>query len=257
MRSLRPSSFALLLCCACALAGETVPVEFHLTDDTGMPAARIQALTAEYLRWATRVYAYLHVTRPEPVNVVITRKVNVGMYIDDKLYMPPDDRDEMLQTFIHELSHQATGHESSFFFKEGIATHTLEALYAQDKKVPQGWPGYGETCDSWVTLFARHKQLLGLREALDWPRYDGHNPDGDYRSWQIYLMGGSFAGWYIRTYGYDAFKTLFDTQQLPEAAEKLQKRWLDSINAKSPPPFDPAQALPRGARYQRFAQRLK
>ena len=256
MRSLRLLKIAALLASGCALAAE-VPVEFHLADETGLSQTQQRALTAEYSAWAQRIYSYLHVAQPAPVNVVISRHAHVGMYVDDKLYMPADDHDEMLETFIHELSHQATGHDSSFFYKEGIATHTLEALYAQDKKIPQGWPQYGEACDAWIALFAARGQLLSLREALDWPGYDGKNPEGDYRSWQIYLMGGSFAGWYIATYGYDAYKRAFDTQQLPEAAEKLQRRWLASIKAKSWAPFDAAQALPQGPRYQGFSNRLK
>ena len=246
-----------LLSCLPLLAGAAAPVQIDIGNQAQLPEEQVQALRDEYASWAQRVYAYLHVGAPQPIHIVLTREAHVGMYVDDTLYMPPDDHDEMLETFIHELSHQATGHESSFFFKEGIATHTLEALYVQNGKVPQGWPQYGEPCDAWIALFAAHGQLLPLREAMDWAHFEGRSADGDYRSWQIYLMGASFARWAIVTYGYDAYKKMFDTQQLPEAAEKLQARWLASVAAQKFKPFDPAQALPRGERYQRYVQRLK
>ncbi|HVT37162.1 MAG TPA: hypothetical protein VHE37_16365 [Nevskiaceae bacterium] len=252
---MRPWWLPSLLLPLCAAAA--VPVQLSIDNQAKLPEAQVQAMRDEYAAWAQRVYAYLHVNAPAPVHIALTRDAHVGMYVDDTLYMPPDEHDEMLETFIHELAHQATGHESSFFFKEGIATHTLEALYAQDGKIPQGWPQYGEPCDAWVALFAARHQLLSLREALYWAHFDGHDADGDYRSWQIYLMGASFARWFIGAYGYDAYKKMFDTQQLPAAAEKLEHRWLAAVAAEKFAPFDPAHELPRGERYQGYARRLR
>lgn len=248
----------LILGAALAASGARAAAgsELRVSDETQMPSAGLQALTVEFSQWAQRVNTYLHVRQPAPVQLVFTQRTHVGLYLDDTMYLPPDDHDEMLETFIHEFAHHATGHDSSYFFKEGIASHTLEALFRQDGRLPQGWPQYGVSNDAWINLFLHNSQLLPLQQALDWPHYDGGNAEGDYRSWQIYLMGGSFSGWYIERYGYKAFKQIFDREQLPVPTAQLEQLWLDSLRSRKLPLFDPATQLPRGPRYQGFAQRL-
>jgi hypothetical protein len=172
--------------------------------------------------------------------------------------MPPDDdAEEMLESWIHELTHHATGQDSSFFLKEGIATHTLEALFLRERRVPQGWPNYGQTCDAWVSLYQQRGKMMPLREALAWPHFDGSSADGDFKSWQLYNVGGSFTGWYISRYGYAHFREAFRKEWPAEDSAVLERAWLGWIAAQKLPRFDPAKALPDSPRYRGFVERLQ
>jgi len=190
--------------------------------------------------------------------VVITRQVDIGYYTRPNVYLPPDDDPrEMLETFVHELAHHATGHESSFFFKEGIATHTAEALFAEQGERIEGWPQYGIATDAWVSLFLQRGQLPALQSLVEKSGYDGSTREADFRSWQTYLVAASFIGWLIKNEGYDTFKSVFWEETLGERHAEWERRWLASIRQQGLPPFDVAQALPQTARYAYYARRLR
>ena len=239
---------------AAAVSGASPPIE--IINEAGVPAKRIDALTQELGVWTPRVYAYLHSQDTSPVKLVLTHHAGPGLYVDDKILISPDDR-ELLETWIHELAHHVTGHDSSFFFKEGIATHTLEALFAQDHRVPIGWPQYGQSNDAWVNLFLLRGQMQSLRDAMAREEYQGFPPEKDFRSWQIYCIAGSFVGWMIRNEGYGAFRRAFDEESLGERGKELEQAWLNDIRHQNLAAFEPMDYLPEGRRYRGFAQRLK
>lgn len=228
-----------------------------LVNDAGLPADQIESLRSDYSRWAVRVYRYNHVSTPLPVNLVLTRKVPFGYYVRPNVYVPPDTADEMLETWVHELAHHATGHQSSFFFKEGIAVNTLEALFAEDHRVPQGFPQYGARNDAWVSLFINRNQLPPLVDLMRREGYDNSSADNDFRSWQVYIAGGSFMGWLIRTEGYDTFRTVFWDEELGARGADWERRWRDFIRNQKLADLNPAEMLPETARYRRYAERLR
>ncbi len=230
-------------------------LELQIRNDAELSPARIEALRSQFQEWGARVYRYLQMQPNKPVKLRFSRRAGPGFYVGDEILLAPDD-DEMLETWIHELTHQATGHDSSYFFKEGLATHVVEALFRGEHRVPQGWPQYGKSNDAWVNLFLARQQLIPLREALNWPRYDGRTREGDYRSWQVYCIAGSFVGWYIGRYGIDAFKQVFREEQPPQPIAELESAWLDAIRAQKLPLFDPATALPDRGRYRAFVRLL-
>ena len=264
---LRYAPLALLLLALSACAEDPPPetirlregpaagAEIQVINAVRLPRAELDALEAEYLGWAKRVYAYFKLSKPEPVKLKLVEH-SVGFYVEDTILVGMRDRDDALESWIHELTHHATGHDSSFFFKEGIATHTLEKLFREERRMPQGWPQYGKSNDAWVNLFLQRKQLMPLQQALNWEHYVGFPPEQDFHSWQIYCMGGSFAGWFIRTHGMDAFLAAFQKEELPEPVEKIEQQWLDDIRQQKLALFDPAEALPDGFRYRAFAKRL-
>ena len=232
--------------------------ELRFVNDAGLPTAKLRQLQADYGLWAQRVYRLNHLARPTPATVVITRQVNIGYYTRPNVYLPPDDDPrEMLETFVHELAHHATGHESSFFFKEGIASHTAEALFAEQGERIEGWPQYGIATDAWVSLFQQRGQLPALQSLVDKSGYDGSTREADFRSWQTYLVAASFIGWLIEHEGYDTFKSVFREETLGERHAEWERRWLADIKARALPPFDVAKALPQTARYAYYARRLR
>jgi hypothetical protein len=246
-----------LLAGASALAADT-EIRIAVVNDADLPEAQLQAMVREYSGWARKVYRYNYVTQPRPVTLRLSRDAHVAMYGQGEVLMPPDDDpNEMLESWIHELTHHATGQDSSFFFKEGIATHTLEALFLRENRMPQGWANYGHTTDEWVSLFLQRGKLPPLKEALAWPHYQGDTADADFRSWQIYLAGGSFCGWYLSTYGYPHFREAFVKEWPAEDSGVLEKAWLASVRAQKLKPFDPAKALPDSPRYRAFVERLR
>ncbi len=240
-----------------ATAAAAAP-ELRFVNDAGLPTATLRQLQADYGLWAQRVYRLNHLARPTPATVVITRQVDIGYYTRPNVYLPPDDDPrEMLETFVHELAHHATGHESSFFFKEGIATHTAEALFAEQGERIEGWPQYGIATDAWVSLFLQRGQLPALQSLVEKSGYDGSTREADFRSWQTYLVAASFIGWLIENEGYDTFKSVFWEETLGERHTEWERRWLASIRQQGLPPFDVAQALPQTARYAYYARRLR
>ena len=247
---------SLLLLASLALPAAAAPV-IRVVNEAQLPAATVEQLRQSYARWAKRLYAYHQLAKPEPVNLVLSRRVGIGYYYAPNVYLPPDDDpDEMLETWIHELAHHATGHQSRFFFKEGIATHTLEALFAEDGRMPQGFPQYGQSNDAWVSLFDRRGQLPALRELIARERYDSSSEEADFRSWQVYIVGASFIGWLIRNEGYEAFREVFWEEELGAKGPEWERRWLASIRARQLPVFAAAAALPNRARYRSYARRL-
>lgn len=244
---------AAIGCLGAAAAAPVIEVE----NDAGVPAAELDSILHDFRAWAARVYGYHHAD-PGPVRLTLTRKVPFGFYQDRTVLLPPSkDRWEMLDNWVHELTHHATGHDSSFFFKEGIAVHTLEKLFAEEQRVPQTWPQFGRSTDAWVAVYAARGRLPKLADALGWPRYRGDTPDNDFRSWQIYNIAGSFCGWYIRRYGYGEFRKAFAAEWPAQDSGELEQAWLADIARRKPAPFDPAGVLPGRPRYRAYAERLK
>ena len=239
------------------LVAPAAPPVIRMVNEAALPAAQISQMQRDYGRWATRVYRYHHLANPAPVNLVISREVDIGYYQRPNVYLPPDDATEMLETFVHELAHHATGHESTFFFKEGIATATAEALFAEDGRQIEGWPQYGISTDAWVTLFMQRGELPRLQSLVEKPGYDGSSRDAEFRSWQTYIVAASFLRWLIENEGYDTFRSVFWEETLGRQGAEWERRWLASIKARALPNFDVVQALPQTARYAYYARRLK
>jgi hypothetical protein len=221
-----------------------------------VPAAELESILADFRAWAARVYAY-HRADPPTVTLRLTQEVPFGFYREGVVMLPPNaDRGAMIEDWVHELTHHVTGHDSSFFFKEGVATHTTDRLFARDRRAVQGWPNFGKSCDEWVGVFRKAGRLLPLAAALEWPRYRGETPEQDFQSWQIYLTAGSFVGWYLDTHGPEAFAAAFRTQGAALPAGELERAWLAALGKKQLPEFDPATVLPANKRYRAYAERL-
>lgn len=242
------------MCLHSAAASAT---DIRVIDETRMPTSRLAALETDFRRWAPRVYNYLHVEAPSPVRLLITRRVSIGYYLAPTVYLPPSDADEMLETWVHELAHHATGHDSSFFFKEGIASHTLEALFAQDGTVPQGFPQYGQGNDAWVELFRRRGELPPLATMMAMASYDGSSRESDFRSWQVYIVAASFSGWLIRTQGFETFREQFRSADLGTRHAEWERRWLADLRGQPFKEFSAADYLPTRPRYGHYADRLQ
>lgn len=257
MRLLRLTGL-LLLITSMPLRVAAAAGEIRVIDELHMAPAQRAQIETEFRRWAPKVYAYLGVNQPLPVNLVFTDRIGIGYYARPNLYVPPADADEMLETWVHELAHHATGHQSNFFFKEGVATHTLEALFLREGRgVPLGFPQYGQTNDAWVRRFDQSGELPPLSSLMAQQRYDSRSAEREFRSWQVYVIAASFTAWLIRNHGLSAFYAAFDAESLSEHAADWEARWLAQIRAQPEARFDPAQILPAKPRYQRWAQRLR
>jgi len=237
------------------VAAVPVPV-ITFVNEAVVPPQQMESIERDFRDWATRVYAY-HEAAPGPVTVRLTRKVPFGFYSEGTVLLPPNDRWTMLDDFVHELTHHVTGHDSSFFMKEGASVHTLEALFAQEGRVPQEWPQFGQTTDAWVALYVARGEMMRLSEALAWPRYRGDTADNDFRSWQIYNIAGSFTGWYLRRYGRAAYREAVRTEWPEQDSGELAKAWLADVAARKPPVFDPEKVMPKNRRYRGYVERLK
>lgn len=240
------------------VAGAADPV-IHVDNDAAAPAAELDSILRDFRPWAARVYRYHGVAQPAPVTLRLTRAVPFGFYRGGTVLLPPSaDRWEMLDNWVHELTHHVLGHDSSFFFKEGAAVHTLETLFAEEGRVPATWPQFGRRTDAWVRLYAERDRLMPLADALTWPRYLGDTPEQDFRSWQIYNLAGSFVGWYRRTHGAAAFRDAFAREWPAQDSAELERAWLAAVRQKERDVFDPAAALPmKSARYRNYAEQLK
>jgi hypothetical protein len=241
-----------------AATAAAAPV-IEVDNAAGVPPAELASILRDFRPWAERVYAYHQLADPAPVTLKLTRKVPFGFYQRGTVLLPPSkDRWEMLDNWVHELTHHATGHDSSFFFKEGLAVHTLEALFAQEGRVPATWPQFGQTTDAWVALYVARDRMPKLIDLLAWPRYLGDTPEADFRSWQVYNLAGSFCGWYLRRYGHAALREAFAREWPAQDFGELQRAWLADVAARRPPPFDPARVLPvKNPRYRGYAERLR
>ncbi len=237
-------------------ASAQADLEVRVRDELGLSTAQREALLQRLRPWSRRVYAYLGDPRPQPVNLILTQRIRIGYYASPNLYLPPADDGEMLETWIHELAHHVTGHQSNFLFKEGIATHVLEALLVETGRVPQGFPQYGQSNDAWVALFDRSGTLPTLDDLMPLQRYDGRTPQSDFRSWQVYVIGASFVGWLIRNQGLQTFHDVFGAESLGPRGADWERRWRADIRAANHPPFDPMRHLPDRTRYRRYAARL-
>lgn len=243
-------------CLAAALPLRAAEPEFRLVNEARLPAAKIMALAPVFTALGQRVYTLLGASDPGPVEALLTREVDIGYYNQGRIWLPADTDDaDLRETWVHELAHHATGQDSSFLMKEGIASYTVEALWREDGgALPEGWPQYGQRLDAWVALFAARGQLPPLRFFFDLPGYQG-GKDGDFRYWQAYVVGGSFVGWLLREKGITAFRDAFDRGE-PRDLDALEKAWSADIARGRWPAFDPADYLPANPRYQRYVQRL-
>lgn len=238
---------------AALAAGAQSPPEIRVENEAGVAPAALDSILADFGAWGARVYAH-HGATPGVVRLRLTRSVPFGFYRNGTVLLPPSpDRGAMLEDWIHELTHHVLGRDSSFFFREGAATHTVEALFAQDGRVPQGWPYFGRACDAWVQLFVRREQLPPLEAMLTWPRYRGETPEQDFRSWQIYLAGGSFVAWYRQRHGSAGFRAAFAERRPAADAGTAQAQWLAAVAARRLPDFEAAAVLPARPRYQAYA----
>jgi len=193
------------------------------------------------------------------MRVIFTREVTVAIYQRPNIFLPagePLDLAWLEEDFVHELAHHLTGHESTFFMKEGIATATAEAVFGGSGRVPDAWPLFGRTTDAWVALMAERSHLLPMATALAWPRYRNETAESDFQSWKVYLQAGSVVGWDVRTRGYGAFMKAFERGRFDVAPEVLEGRWRTAVARGRPASFDPATQLPDRPRYQDFARRL-
>lgn len=251
------TGFLASLGTALALAASAGPPEIRVDNEAKVPAAELESILTDFRAWATRVYAYLGV-EPGPVTLKLTREVPFGFYRDGTVLLPPSrDRWDMLDNWVHELSHHATGHDSSFFFKEGIAVHTLERLFGEAGRVPDTWPQFGQSTDAWVLLYESRGRLPPLRDALAWEHYRGATADEDFRSWQIYNIAGSFTGWYLARHGLEHWRKAFAAEWPREDSADLERAWLAALRTRKPAAFDPARVLPATPRYRAYAERLK
>jgi hypothetical protein len=241
------------------LAARAAAPVIEVENDAGVPPAELESILRDFRPWAERVYAYNQVGAPKPVTLKLTRKVRFGFHRNGTVWLPPSkNRWEMLDNWVHELTHHATGSDSSFFFKEGIAVHTLETLFALEGRVPATWPQFGQATDAWVAVYVARERMPKLDELLTWPRYLGATRDDDFRSWQVYNIAGSFCGWYIRRYGHAAFREAFAREWPAQDSAGLQRAWLADIAAGKPASFDPAKVLPvKNPRYRAYAERLR
>ena len=240
------------------VAGAAEEPVIHVDNEARVPAAELDSILRDFRPWAARVYRY-HGTAPRPVRLRLTRAVPFGFYRAGTVILPPSkDRWEMLDNWVHELTHHVTGHDSSFFFKEGASVHTLEALFAEEQRVPATWPQFGQRTDAWVRLYAARGQLPPLADALAWPRYLGDTPEQDFRSWQVYNIAGSFVGWYLRQYGPAAFRRAFAAEWPEQDSSEVEREWLADVRRREPEVFDAAAVLPvKNPRYREYAKRLK
>ena len=246
---------ALLAVTLAATAGPVIEVQ----NDAGVPAAELESILRDFRPWAARVYAYHKLAQPRPVTLKLTPKVPFGFYSDGVVLLPPSkDRWEMLDNWVHELTHHALGSDSSFFFKEGAAVHALEHLFAEEGRVPATWPQFGRSTDAWVALYVARGRMPQLADVFAWPRYRGETPDHDFRSWQIYNLAGSFTGWYRRRYGFEAWRDAFRREWPAQDSGELQREWLADVAARKPQLFEPEKVLPmKNPRYRGYAERLK
>lgn len=239
-------------------AGATEPA-LQVDNEAGVPAAELESILRDFRAWAIRVYRYHDVAAPAPVTLRLTRSVPFGFYRNGTVLLPPSaDRWAMRDDWVHELTHHAIGHDSSFFFKEGMAVHTLEHLFGEEGRVPASWPQFGRRTDAWVRVYHARGRLLPIAEALAWPRYRGDTPAQDFRSWQIYNQAGSFVGWYRRAHGAAALREAFAREWPAQDSGELERAWLADVRRRETEPFDPATVLPmKNARYRNYAERLE
>jgi len=229
----------------------------EVDNEARVAPAELDSILRDFRAWAEKVYRHNQVADPSPVTLRLTRKVPFGFYRNGTVLLPPSkDRWEMLDNWVHELTHHATGHDSSFFFKEGIAVHTLAALFAEVGRVPASWPQFGQSTDAWVALYVARGRMPALNDALTWPHYRGETPDDDFRSWQIYNIAGSFCGWYIRRYGYESFREAFRNEWPAQDSSELERAWLATIAEQRHAEFEPRAVMPRSKRYRAYAERL-
>ncbi len=268
-------SWLFLLCFLCFLSNCQAPVitavypkpkerisfELKVIDQAQLHPEVVKRLEKNFLFYAEKVYRYHQKITPHPVKVFLSTTIGVGSYRRGRIDLPVDpsspNENFITETFIHELGHHATGSNSSIFFKEGVASATLEEVISLEDKLPQSWAQYGQSNDAWVYLFQEAGELNSLEVLVNWPRYFFETIEGDYRSWQIYVAGGSFIRWYIKNYGYHTFQESFRRKQLHKSTAKLEKEWLTSIKKQNLSLFSPSQQLPKRPRYQWYAQRLE
>lgn len=124
-------------------------------------------------------------------------------------------------------------------------------------EVPQGFPQYGQSNDAWVELFRRRGELPSLAQLLAMESYDIGSREGDFRSWQLYIVAASFSAWLIHSEGYAQFQQQFQQAALGPHAAEWERRWLADLRARPFTEFSAADYLPTRPRYRYYADRLK
>ena len=229
----------------------------NIVNEAQLPTDVYRDIREKILYWTPKVYAY-NQNNPGPVTCILTNNRGVGSCYRGTIHVPAFFRPQsIVETYIHELGHHATGSRSLFFFKEGIATATLEVVLEQENRIPDTWPQYGQTNDNWVRLFMEKNEILPLNDLINWPGYMGGSRMGDYRSWQVYVVGGSFAKWYINAYGYELFRKSFRNKKFHKSHDELEKEWKAFLGKAKFTAFFPGDYLPNSARYDYFIERLR
>ncbi|BBM87955.1 hypothetical protein [Candidatus Uabimicrobium amorphum] len=229
----------------------------RIVNEAQLPQELYRDLREQILYWTPKVYTYNN-ANPGPVICILTNRQGVGTCYRGTIRVPAFFRPQsIVETYIHELGHHATGSKSLFFFKEGIATATLEVVLEEENRIPDTWPQYGQTNDNWVRLFIKKNEILPLDEIINWAGYMGGSRMGDYRSWQVYVVGGSFVKWYINTYGYALFRKSFHNKKFHKSHQELEKEWKSFLKEEKLVAFYPGDYLPNSRRYDYFIKRLR
>src|SRR5688572_30827677 len=92
-----------------------IPPQVTLVNEAGLPKDAAERLQADLDHWGRRVYRHLAVDSAPPVKTILTRRVPIGYYSDGVVFLPVSTRLDMIETWVHELAHHVTGHDSSFF----------------------------------------------------------------------------------------------------------------------------------------------
>ncbi|WP_372370628.1 hypothetical protein [Candidatus Uabimicrobium sp. HlEnr_7] len=232
-------------------------ISVNIVNEAQLSEELLQQITKKILYWTPKVYAYNYAD-PGPVTCILTNNRGVGTYYRRTIHLPAFFRPQsIVETYIHELGHHATGTRSRMFFKEGIATATLEVVLEEENQIPDTWPQYGQTNDNWARLLLKKKAMVPLEELINWAGFQGGSDAGDFGSWQVYTIGGSFIKWYISKYGYKMFRASFRNRKFHKSHRELEKEWKNFLGDVSKIDFYPGDYFPRLSRYDYFIDRLQ
>jgi len=160
----------------------------------------------------------------------------------------------MEEDYLHELGHHATGHDSTFCFKEGMAVYTVEVILESEGRVVRAWPFFGRSTSDWVAYCDAHGLRLPLERALSWPGFSNATPARDFLSWQVYIIAGSVCRWYAAQYGARELARCLARRRFLRATGELESEWLRTVGAEGDSAFDPIYQFPGSPRYARFIE---
>ena len=226
-----------------------------MDNPAGLSPTALAHMRAVFLRRARQVYALYQMRCWLPIHVVLTRALSVAFYRGDRLLLPvyePHDDRWMEEDYIHELAHHVTGRDSTFFFKEGLAVYTVEALLQREQRVPRAWPFFGTSTADWIAFYQRQRIRLPLERALTWPAFSNATARQDFRSWQVYVTAGSFCAWYAARHSLSGIMRAFREERFRQPVHELERAWLDALSSQGEGRFDPSLRFPHNRRYDRF-----